>query len=86
MDKLLEPVDQQASSAVVGPAAEEQFDERLFHQFMAKTPIWDFHCLTREQYVAKVRDDKLSLTKKYYYDMKNAELLFFVFCMRNIGS
>ena len=30
MEKLLEKVNQQASSAVVGAAAEEQFDERLF--------------------------------------------------------
>ena len=48
MDKLLESVDQQAFSAVAGAADEEQFDEGLFHQFMAKNPIWDFHSLTRK--------------------------------------
>ena len=79
MDKLLESVDQQVSSAVAGAAVEEQFDEGLFHQFMAKNPIWDFHSLSREQYVAKSRDEKLALMKKYYYDMKNGEILFFGF-------
>ena len=80
MDRLLESVDQQASSAVAGATVEEQFDEGLFHQFMTKNPIWDFYSLTREQYVAKGRDDKLALMKKCYYDMKNDELLlFFVF-------
>ena len=43
MEKLLETVDQQASSVVVGAAAEEQFDEGLFQQFMARNPVWNFH-------------------------------------------
>ena len=60
-------------------AVKEQFNEGLFHQFMAKNPIWDFHSLSREQYVAKSRDEKLALMKKYYYDMKNGEILFFGF-------
>ena len=36
MDKLLGAVNQQASSWVVGAAAEEQLHEVLFQQFMAK--------------------------------------------------
>ena len=80
MDKLLESADQKASSTVA--AAEEQFDERLFQQFMEKNPIWDFQSLNQEEYVAKGRDHKLALIRKYYYDMKNGEiLLFFVFCV-----
>ena len=63
MEKLLESVDQQASSAVAGTAVEEQFDEGLFQQFMAKSPIWDFHSLTKVQYIAKGRDDKIELMR-----------------------
>ena len=76
MEKLLESVDQQASSAVAGTVVEEQFDEGLFQQFMAKNPIWDFHSLTKEQYVAKGRDDKIELMRKYYYEMKNGSTVF----------
>ena len=75
MDKLLESADHQASSAVA--AAEEQFDERLFQQFMEKNPIWDFHSLSKEKYVSKGREEKLSLIKKYYHDMINGQLLLF---------
>ena len=87
MDKILESANQQASLAVA--AAEEQFDERLFQEFMEKNPIWDFHSLSKEEYVAKGREEKLSLIKKYYNDMKNGELLFFfVFFLflNNAGS
>ena len=62
----MESVGQQASSAVTGTAVEEHFDEGLFQQFMAKNPIWDFYSLTKEQYVAKGRDDKIELMRKYY--------------------
>ena len=61
MDRLLESVDQQASSAAMNLIAvtKEQFDEGLFQHFMAKNPVWDFHSLTKEQYLAKGRDQKL---------------------------
>ena len=86
MDKILESANQQASLAVA--AAEEQFDERLFQQFMEKNPIWDFPSLSQEEYVAKGGEEKLLLIKKYYNDMKNGELLFFffVFFLNNAGS
>ena len=65
MDRLLESVDQQASSAAVNTAVEGKFDEGLFQQFMAKNPVWDFHSLTKEQYLAKGRDEKLELMVNY---------------------
>ena len=75
----MESVGQQASSAVTGTAVEEHLDEGLFQQFMAKNPIWDFYSLTKEQYVAKGRDDKIELMRKYYYEMKNGEHCLFSF-------
>ena len=63
MDRLLESVDQQASSAALNTAVEEQLDEGLFQQFMTKNLVWDFHSLTKEQYLAKGRDKKLELMK-----------------------
>ena len=84
MDGMLESVDQQSSSATADAAVKEQFDEGLFHQFMAKNPIWDFHCLTKKEYLAKGRDDESALMENYYYAMKNGEpLLFYLFCLKN---
>ena len=51
MDRLFQSIDQQASSAVAVAADKEQFDEGLFQQFTSKNPIWDFHSLTKEQYL-----------------------------------
>ena len=80
MEKLLEAVDQQASLAVVGAAAVKQFDEGLFQQFMARNHVWNFNSLTKEQYIAKGREDRLVLIRQYYYEMKNGKRLdFFLF-------
>ena len=80
MEKLLEAVDQQASSVVVGIAPEEHFDEGLFQQLMARNPVWDFHSLSKEQYMAKGKEEKLSLLRQYYYEVKNGKRLDFYFC------
>ena len=86
-EKLLETVDQQASSVEVGTAAEEKSDEELFQQFMARNPVWDFHSLSKEQYMAKGKKEKLRLIRQYYYEMKNGERLDFYFCcLSSIGS
>ena len=87
MEKLLEAVDQQASSVVVGIAAEEHFDEGLFQQLMARNPVWDFHSLSKEQYMARGKEEKLSLIRQYYYEVKNGKRLDFYFCcLSSIGS
>ena len=65
MDKLLEAVDQEAPLAASTAAAEEQLDEALFQQFMSKNPAWDFHLLSKEQYMAKGWDYKLALIRQY---------------------
>ena len=78
MDRLLESTDQQASSTALNTAAKEQFDEGLFQQFMSKSPVQDFHSLTKEQYLVKGRNQKLELMKNYYYIMKNGEPLLFL--------
>ena len=64
MDRLLESVNQQASSAALNTAVEEQFYEGLFQQFMVKNPVWDFHSLTKEQHLAKGRDKKIRVNEK----------------------
>ena len=80
MGRLLETVDQQASSTVVA-TAEEPFDEGLFQQFMETILIWGFHSLTRKQYLSKSKDEKLSLMSSYYNDMKNGEIHLYFFSL-----
>ena len=64
MDRLLESVDQQASSATLNTAVEEQLNQGLFQQFTAKNLVWDFHSLmTKDPYLAKGRDQKFELMK-----------------------
>ena len=44
---------------------------------MAKSLVWNFHSLTKEQYLAKCRDQKLELLKNYF-SMKNGGPLLFL--------
>ena len=87
MDRLLESVDQQASWAAMNTVVEEQFDEGLFQQFMSKNSAWDFHSMTKEQYLAKSKDQKSELIKNYYCTMKNDEPFFYfcLFCLKNVS-
>ena len=48
MEKLLELADQQPTTSEVTTA--EQINEELFKQFLSKNPVWDFHCISREEY------------------------------------
>ena len=51
MEKLLEAVNKQASLVSKVPLVE--FDEKNFQQFMLKNPAWDFHGVSREDYLTK---------------------------------
>ena len=41
---------------------------------MKKNPIWDYHSITREQYLSKTKYQKIDLMNSYYYSMKNGEI------------
>ena len=72
MDKLLRDVDLQASQSNSATSAPD-FDENLFQQFMLKNPVWDFHCISRDEYLQRSRVDKEQLLLKYYNQMKVGE-------------
>lgn len=69
MEKPLDMVELVASSST----HEDKIDEQLFQRFMLKNPIWDFHSLTREQYLALSKENKVELIKSYDNSMKNGE-------------
>ena len=58
----MEVVDQQVSSAT----SVADFDENLFQQFMNKNPVWDFHGISRDEYLCKSKADKQQLVLHYY--------------------
>ena len=71
MHKLLQEAEKQASNQSLCQNLE--FDEKLFQQFMSKNPLWDFHCITQEEYLQKTKSEKEQLLSSYYVQMKNSE-------------
>ena len=49
--------DLQASQSNSATSAAD-FDEDIFQQFMLKNPVWDFHCISRDEYLQRSRADK----------------------------
>ena len=72
MDKLLEVAEKWASNQT-SSCQNLEFDEKLFQQFMSKNPLWDFHCITQEEYLQKSKFEKKQLLSSYYLQMKNGE-------------
>ena len=72
MDKLLDVADRQASLSKSASSAAD-FDENLFQQFTLKNPVWDFHCISKDEYLRRSKADKEQLLLKYYNQMKMGE-------------
>ena len=78
MDKLFEIADKQASSSMTIV----DFDENLFQQFMSKNPVWDFHAISRDDYLRKSKAVKAQLLLIYYKQMKiGEEYIFYCFLL-----
>ena len=69
MDKLLDVADQQASQSNSATSAAD-FDQNLFQEFMIKNPVWDFHCISRDECLQTSKSDKEKYLLKYYNQMK----------------
>ena len=72
MDKLLDVADRQASLSKSASSAAD-FDENLFQQFTLKNPVWEFNCISRDEYLRRSKADKEQLLLKYYNQMKMGE-------------
>ena len=59
-----------------------EFDEKLFVEFMKKITIWDIYGISKEQYLAIPEQEKRVKISQYYSDMKSkqstGEFVFFV--------
>ena len=47
----------------------EQIDKNLFKEFLLKNSMWDFHNMSRDEYITKSASEKEILIIKYYNEM-----------------
>ena len=71
MDQLLQVAEKQAYNQISSQNFE--FDENLFQQFMSMNPLWDYHCMTQEEYLQKTKSEKEQILSTYYINMENSE-------------
>ena len=76
MEKLLELADKQACSASTVLIIE--FKKKIFQQFLLKNPVWDFHGITRDDYLAKSKAEREQPILTYHISMINGEQLHFI--------
>ena len=50
---------------------EEDLDETLFLNFMRKVPIWDFYCISKQEYQKMAEGEKRKKISQYYSSMKS---------------
>ena len=67
---------------VEGPKTSEitscdQIDQDLFQELLAKSAVWDFYEITREEYMNKSDNENKSLIIKFY-NMSKGKILLFV--------
>ena len=69
---------------VEGPKTSEitscdQIEQDFFQELLAKTSVWDFYEITREEYMNKSDNEKKSLIIKFYNYILKGKILLFVF-------
>ena len=60
-----------------------EFDEKVFIEFMKQITIWDFFGISKEQYLAIPEQEKRIKISQYYSDMRSkstGEFCFFLIC------
>ena len=60
-----------------------EFDEKVFIEFMKQITIWDFFGISKEKYLAMPEQEKRVKISQYYSDMRSkstGEFFFFLIC------
>ena len=73
-----------ASEQYQAVAKEEDINVELFNEFMNKITIWNYLCISREQYLSLPNHEKEAMIKKYYCNIKiriSGKKFIFVFCL-----
>ena len=61
---------------------EETLDESKFLEFMRKVPIWDFFCVSKQEYLKMAEEEKKQKISQYYSAMQSRRVPdgeFFIF-------
>ena len=64
----------------------DQIDQDILQEFLAKTSVWDFYEITREEYMNKSDNDKKTLIGKFFNYMLAGKLLLFVSLLFRVCS
>ena len=67
---------------VEGPSSSEisninQIDQNLLEEFLAKSSVWDFYEMTKEEYSSKGSDQKQLLIIRYYNEVVKGKIYIF---------
>ena len=81
MEKLLLAADQQASTA---DNISTHYDEATSIKYMDKNAVWEFYSMSKDEYLLKSREEKLSMISDYYNQMKKGKKLLFLFFVVSI--
>ena len=70
-------------STVEGPAVTqvtslEQIDQQTLQDFLAKTSVWHFYEITRDEYMNKSNEQKKDLIISFFNQMCKGKILLFV--------
>ena len=68
MEKFLQMVDQTSEVSNT-----QQINEDLCDEFLSKNPVWDFHNISREEYIATSNSEKESVIINYYNELVKDE-------------
>ena len=49
----------------------DEFDEKVFIEFMKQITIWDYFGLSKDRYLALPEPEKRVKISQYYFDMKS---------------
>ena len=75
MENILAMVEAPKTSKIINC---NQIVQDLFQEMLAKSSVWDFSEITREEYMNKSNNDKKSLMIKCYIYMLKGKILLFV--------
>ena len=74
MENILSTIEGNSSTEI---STVEQINENLLKEFLNKTSIWDFYETSKEEYMNKNDDEKISLIISYYnFMISSINLLF----------
>ena len=74
MENILSMVEGSKTSEITSC---DQIDQDLFQELLAKSSVWDFYEITREEYMNKSDNENKSLIIKFY-NMSKGKILLFV--------